>query len=37
MFATIFAFTLIGLLVNLAGDLVYVLVDSRIDFGAGPR
>jgi microcin C transport system permease protein len=37
MFATIYTLTLIGLLVNLAGDLVSVLIDPRIDFAAGPR
>jgi microcin C transport system permease protein len=37
MFATIYTLTLIGLPVNLAGDLVSVLIDPRIDFAAGPR
>lgn len=37
MFATMFTLTLIGLLLNLAGDLVSVLIDPRIDFAAGPR
>ncbi|MDP6704740.1 MAG: microcin C ABC transporter permease YejB [Alphaproteobacteria bacterium] len=30
--ATLYVFTLIGLLMNLIGDLTYVLVDPRIDF-----
>ncbi len=32
MFGTLFIFTLLGLLVNLIGDIVYMLVDPRIDF-----
>ncbi len=32
LFGTIYIFTLIGLLMHLVGDLVYVLVDPRIDF-----
>lgn len=32
MFGTLFIFTLIGLLLNLLGDLMYVLIDPRIDF-----
>jgi microcin C transport system permease protein len=32
MFATLYFFTLLGLLLNLAGDLMYVLIDPRIDF-----
>jgi len=32
MFATLYFFTLIGLLMNLLGDLMYVVVDPRIDF-----
>jgi len=32
MFGTLYIFTLIGLVMNLIGDLVYVLVDPRIDF-----
>ncbi len=32
MFATLYFFTLIGLLLNLLGDLMYVVVDPRIDF-----
>lgn len=32
MFGTLFVFTLIGLIFNLLGDLMYVWVDPRIDF-----
>ena len=32
MFGTLFIFTLIGLVFNLLGDIMYVLVDPRIDF-----
>jgi microcin C transport system permease protein len=32
MLGTLYFFTLLGLLMNLAGDLAYVLVDPRIDF-----
>lgn len=32
MFGTLFFFTLLGLLMNLIGDLMYVLTDPRIDF-----
>lgn len=32
LFATLFVFTLIGLVMQLVGDLVYTLVDPRIDF-----
>jgi microcin C transport system permease protein len=34
MFATLFIFTLIGLLLKLLGDITYMLVDPRIDFEA---
>ncbi|MCW5729301.1 MAG: microcin C ABC transporter permease YejB [Alphaproteobacteria bacterium] len=34
MFGTLYVFTLIGLLLNLIGDLTYVLIDPRIDFEA---
>lgn len=34
MFGTLFIFTLLGLVFNLIGDLVYVWVDPRIDFEA---
>ncbi len=32
MFGTLYIFTLLGLVMNLLGDLVYVAVDPRIDF-----
>ena len=32
MFGTLYFFTLMGLLLNLAGDLMYVVIDPRIDF-----
>ncbi len=32
MFATLFIFTLIGLILKLIGDITYMLVDPRIDF-----
>ncbi len=32
MFGTLFMFTLLGLAMNLVGDLMYVAVDPRIDF-----
>lgn len=32
MFGTLFLFTLIGLVLNLIGDLMYVVIDPRIDF-----
>jgi len=32
MFATLYVFTLIGLVLGLVGDLTYMLVDPRIDF-----
>jgi microcin C transport system permease protein len=32
LFGTLFTFTLIGLVMQLVGDLTYVLVDPRIDF-----
>ena len=34
VFGSLFVFTLIGLVLNLLGDLMYVLVDPRIDFEA---
>jgi microcin C transport system permease protein len=34
MFATLYIFTLMGLVINLLSDLTYVLVDPRIDFEA---
>ena len=32
MFGTLYFFTLLGLLLNLLGDLMYVVIDPRIDF-----
>ena len=32
MFGTLYMFTLLGLLLQLIGDLTYMLVDPRIDF-----
>ncbi len=32
MFATLYFFTLLGLVMNLVGDLMYVVIDPRIDF-----
>lgn len=32
MFATLYVFTLLGLIMNLIGDLMYMIVDPRIDF-----
>ncbi|MBM3511915.1 MAG: microcin C ABC transporter permease YejB, partial [Alphaproteobacteria bacterium] len=32
MFGTLYFFTLLGLLLNIMGDLMYVVVDPRIDF-----
>ncbi|MCB1877483.1 MAG: microcin C ABC transporter permease YejB [Chromatiales bacterium] len=34
MFGTLYFFTLLGLLLNLVGDLTYTLIDPRIDFEA---
>ncbi|WP_029008616.1 microcin C ABC transporter permease YejB [Azospirillum halopraeferens] len=34
MFGTLYFFTLLGLLMNLLGDIMYVVVDPRIDFEA---
>lgn len=34
LFGTLFCFTLVGLIMQLVGDLVYVFVDPRIDFEA---
>ena len=34
MFATLYIFTLLGLLMHLIGDITYTLVDPRIDFAA---
>ena len=32
MFGTLFFFTLLGLIMNLVGDLMYTIIDPRIDF-----
>ncbi len=32
MFATLYVFTLIGLVLKLISDLTYMLIDPRIDF-----
>ena len=32
MFGTLYIFTLLGLILNLIGDLMYVVIDPRIDF-----
>jgi microcin C transport system permease protein len=32
MFATLYVFTLLGLMMKLISDLTYVLIDPRIDF-----
>ncbi len=34
MFATLYFFSLLGLLMNLIGDLMYMIIDPRIDFEA---
>jgi microcin C transport system permease protein len=34
IFATLYFFTLLGLLMNLVGDLTYTIIDPRIDFEA---
>ncbi len=34
MFGTLYIYTLIGLLLNLVSDLVYMLIDPRIDFAS---
>ena len=34
IFATVYVFALLGLIMNLVGDLTYTLVDPRIDFEA---
>ena len=34
MFGTLYFFSLLGLLMNLVGDLTYTVVDPRIDFEA---
>ena len=32
MFGTLFIFTLLGLVMQIVGDVMYTLVDPRIDF-----
>jgi len=32
MFATLYMFTLLGLIMQLVGDIAYTVVDPRIDF-----
>jgi microcin C transport system permease protein len=32
MFGSLFFFTLLGLILNLVGDMMYVVIDPRIDF-----
>ncbi|MEC8435044.1 MAG: microcin ABC transporter permease, partial [SAR324 cluster bacterium] len=32
MFGTLYIFTLLGLVVNLISDLLYTVIDPRIDF-----
>ena len=32
MFGTLFAFVLLGLIVGILSDLMYVIIDPRIDF-----
>ena len=34
MFGTLYFFTLLGLLLNILGDLMYHVIDPRIDFEA---
>ena len=34
MFGTLYFFSLVGLVLNLVGDLIYTIVDPRIDFEA---
>ena len=34
MFGTVYVFTLLGLLLQLVGDIAYTVVDPRIDFEA---
>ena len=37
MFGTLFFFTLLGLVMNLIGDILYMLIDPRIDFEGGSK
>ena len=32
MFGTLYFFTLLGLLMSIIGDIMYVVIDRRIDF-----
>ena len=32
MFGSLFIFTLLGLIINLIGDILYIVIDPRIDF-----
>jgi microcin C transport system permease protein len=32
MFATLYFFTLLGLIMSILGDVMYVVIDRRIDF-----
>ena len=34
MFGTLYIFTLLGLVMQIVGDLMYTVVDPRIDFSA---
>ncbi len=34
MFGTLYIFTFLGLVIGLVGDLMYTVVDPRIDFEA---
>ena len=34
MFGTLFAFTLLGLIMNIISDVMYHIIDPRIDFEA---
>lgn len=37
MFGTLYIFTLLGLLMNLVGDIMYTIIDPRIDFESRDR
>lgn len=37
MFGTLYIFTLLGLLMSLAGDIMYTIIDPRIDFESRDR
>jgi microcin C transport system permease protein len=34
MFGTLFFFSLLGLVLNIVGDIMYTIIDPRIDFEA---